>query len=49
MEEKVLNKKATLHLAKLITGTSSHIAQLAVDNEIIFTEFTPSPAIAGDK
>lgn len=39
MEEKVLHKNVTLHLAKTITGTSNHIAQLALDDEIIFTEF----------
>ncbi len=39
LEETVLNKKVTLHLAKVITGTSNHIAQLAMDDEIIFTEF----------
>lgn len=37
----VLNKSVTLHLAKIIGGsvTSAHIAQLAVGNNIIFTEF----------
>ena len=37
----VLNKTVTLHLAKVIGGiaTSEHIAQLAVDSNIIFTEF----------
>lgn len=39
MEQKVLNKKVTLHLAKTVLGTSNHIAQLAVENEVIFTEF----------
>jgi hypothetical protein len=39
MEEQVLNKKVTLHLAKVITGTSNHIAQLAVEDDVIFTEF----------
>ena len=39
MEEKVLNKKVTLHLANTIMGTSNHIAQLAVENDVIFTEF----------
>ncbi|WP_040280455.1 hypothetical protein [Psychroserpens damuponensis] len=37
---KVLNKTVTLHLPILIYGTSKHIAQLAVDDEIIFTEFS---------
>ena len=39
MEQKVLNKKVTLHLANTLMGTSNHIAQLAVENEIVFTEF----------
>lgn len=36
---KVLNKRVTLHLPKLWLGTSEHIAQLAVGDEIIYTEF----------
>ena len=39
MKNKVLNKKLTLHLAKIITGTSNHIAQLSLGQEVIFTEF----------
>jgi hypothetical protein len=39
IESKILNKKVTLQLAKTITGTSKHIAQLAVENEIIYSEF----------
>ena len=39
MEDRVLNKKVILHLAKTITGTTAHIAQLALEDEIIFTEF----------
>lgn len=40
MKEKVLNKKVTLHLAKVMTGrTSNHIAQLSVNGDVIFTEF----------
>ncbi|MBV1888061.1 MAG: hypothetical protein KUG51_02105 [Urechidicola sp.] len=39
LKEKVLNKTVTLHLPKLWFGTSEHIAQLEVENEIIFTEF----------
>lgn len=39
MEEKVLNKKVTLHLANTIMGSSNHIAQLKVENDVIFTEF----------
>mgnify|MGYP001828561198 FL=1 len=41
LNAKVLNKTVTLHLPKVLGGmaTSEHIAQLAVGNEIIFTEF----------
>lgn len=39
LNAKVLNKTVTLHLPKLVLGTSEHIAQLAVDDVIIFTEF----------
>lgn len=39
LREKVLNKKVTLHLPKLFFGTSEHIAQLAVEGDVIFTEF----------
>ncbi len=40
MKNKVLNKKVTLHLAKIITGTSSnHIAQMSLGQEVIYTEF----------
>jgi len=40
LNAKVLNKTVTLHLAKVFGGiTSEHISQLAVGNEIIFTEF----------
>lgn len=35
----VLNKTVTLHLAKLPIGTSHHISQLAVGDDILFTEF----------
>ena len=40
LNAKVLNKTVTLHLPKLFYGTSEHIAQLAIDDEIIFTEFS---------
>lgn len=40
--QKVLNKKVTLHLANTMMGTSNHIAQLAVKDEVVFTEFTTS-------
>jgi hypothetical protein len=37
---KVLNKTVTLHLAKILGGvTSEHISQLAIGDEIIYTEF----------
>ena len=41
LNAKVLNKTVTLHLPKLLGGavTSEHIAQLALEDEIIFTEF----------
>jgi len=39
LNAKVLNKTVTLYLPKLWFGTSEHIAQLAIDGEIIFTEF----------
>ena len=40
LNAKVLNKTVTLHLAKIFGGiTSEHISQLAVDDDIIFTEF----------
>ncbi len=42
LEQKVLNKKVTLHLANTMLGTSGHISQLAVESEIIFTEFSTS-------
>lgn len=39
LEEKVLNKKVTLHLYKFWFGTSGHISQLTVDGDVLFTEF----------
>jgi hypothetical protein len=36
---KVLNKTVTLHLPKMLFGTSEHIAQMTLGDEIIFTEF----------
>lgn len=38
----VINKKATLHLANTLVGSSNHIAQIKVGDSIIFTEFTKS-------
>lgn len=40
LSAKVLNKTVTLHLPKLLFGTSEHIAQLAVNDVIIFTKFS---------
>lgn len=39
MNEKVLDKKVTLHLAKVLLGKPRHIAQLSLEKEVIFTEF----------
>ena len=40
LKTKVLNKTVTLHLAKVIGGiTSKHISQMALGDDIIFTEF----------
>ena len=43
LNAKVLNKSVTLHLPTLVYGTSRHIAQLAIGDAVIFTEF-PSGA-----
>lgn len=39
LNAKVLNKTVTLHLPKMLFGTSEHIAQMALGDDIIFTEF----------
>ena len=40
LKTKVLNKTVTLHLAKVLGGiTSEHISQMALGDEIIYTEF----------
>lgn len=39
LNAKVLNKTVTLHLPRLLLGSSEHIAQIAIGNDIIFTEF----------
>ena len=41
LRQKILNKTVTLHLARLFAGTvtSEHIAQLAVNDKILYTEF----------
>ncbi len=40
LEEKLLNKKATLHLYKFWFGASEHISQLEDDKEVLFSEFS---------
>ncbi len=41
LKTKVLNKTVTLHLAKVLGGrVSNHISQMALGNEIIYTEFS---------
>ncbi|MBV7268901.1 hypothetical protein [Winogradskyella luteola] len=40
LNAKVLNKTVTLHLPKLLFGTSKHIAQLALEDQILYTEFS---------
>lgn len=39
LNDRVLNKNVTLHLYKFWFGTSEHISQLTVDDQVIFTEF----------
>ncbi|WP_412559778.1 hypothetical protein [Winogradskyella sp. MIT101101] len=39
LNAKVLNKTVTLHLPKMIYGPSKHIAQLAIEDHILYTEF----------
>lgn len=39
LNAKVLNKTVTLHLPKMIYGPSKHIAQLAIEDQILYTEF----------
>jgi len=40
LNAQVLNKTVTLHLAKVLGDiTSEHISQLAIEDNIIFTEF----------
>ena len=41
LNAKVLNKTVTLHLAKVLGGiTSEHISQMAIGDDIIYTEFS---------
>lgn len=40
LKRKVLNKTVTLHVAKIMGGiTSEHISQMALGDDIIYTEF----------
>lgn len=39
LNAKVLNKTVTLHIATLLFGSTKHISQLTLENEIIFSEF----------
>ena len=41
LKASVLNKTVTLHLARMLSGTitSEHIAQIAIGDNIIYTEF----------
>jgi len=39
LNKQILNKKVTLHLPKFLIGTSEHIAQLQVNNIVLYTEF----------
>ena len=39
LQKHIINKKATLHLANSLVGTSRHIAQLKVGDSIFYTEF----------
>ncbi len=39
LNEDILNKTVTLHLAKTLLGTSNHIAQVMVDDTVIYSEF----------
>jgi len=39
LNKKVLYKSVTLHLPKVMMGTSTHISQMKVGDQVIFTEF----------
>lgn len=39
LNKQLLNKKVTLHLPKFPIGTSEHIAQLSLDNTVVYSEF----------
>lgn len=40
LNKKLLNKKVTLHLPEFWLGTSEHIAQLEMNDAVIYTEFS---------
>lgn len=40
LKTKVLNKTVTLHLPIMIYGASRHIAQLAIEDDILYSEFS---------
>lgn len=39
LKTQLLNKKVTLHLPKFPIGTSEHIAQLSLNNTVVYSEF----------
>lgn len=39
LKQSVLNKSVTLHLSKFVIGTSEHIAQLSIEDKVLFAEF----------
>ncbi|MDC7995250.1 hypothetical protein [Altibacter sp. HG106] len=39
LNEDILNKTVTLHLAKTLLGTSDHIAQITVNEAVVYSEF----------
>jgi hypothetical protein len=41
LNDKLINKKVTLHLPEFWLGTSEHIAQLELNDTVIYTEFSP--------
>ncbi|MGB0897050.1 MAG: hypothetical protein ACPGU9_09505 [Flavobacteriaceae bacterium] len=39
LSEQILDKNVTLHLPKYSIGTSEHVAQLVINDTILYTEF----------
>ena len=39
LSKQILDQKVTLHLPKYSIGTSEHVAQLALNDTILYTEF----------